>query len=218
MPVVNVYGFISKSRYLPDRRDLNRSFPGSVQGSMAAKLAHLFLQEISRKCDYGIDLHTAAIGRENLPQIRARIEDDPHLGELASAFGAPVILNSEFREGSLRQSAAREKCHILLYEAGEAMRFDADAIAVGVEGVMRTLEALEMVDSAPIAPRVPLESRHSSWVRARRAGIVRSEVELGDTVTRGQPPIPWLTAGCAPATLRVGMTRVSSGWWTERKT
>ena len=181
VPVVNVYGFISKSRYLPDRRDLNRSFPGSVQGSMAAKLAHLFLQEISRKCDYGIDLHTAAIGRENLPQIRARIEDDPHLG-------APVILNSEFREGSLRQSAAREKCHILLYEAGEALRFDEVSIRAGVKGIISVMRTIGMLPAsrrrkATIEPAIAHSSR---WVRAPKSGILRTTCPMGKRIHKDE--------------------------------
>ena len=153
---------------------------------MAAKLAHLFLQEISRKCDYGIDLHTAAIGRENLPQIRARIEDDPHLGELASAFGAPVILNSEFREGSLRQSAAREKCHILLYEAGEALRFNERSIRAGVKGIIGVMRELGMLPAVSRSrkPAEPLVARASTWVRAGRSGILRMSSALGARVRR----------------------------------
>lgn len=186
VPVVNVFGFVTQSRYLPDRRDLNRSFPGSARGSLAARLAHLFLTEIVERCAIGIDLHTGSNARKNLPQVRGDL-DHPETHRLATAFAPPIMLHSRLRDGSLREAASRRGHPVLLYEAGEAMRFDSDAIAVGVEGVMRTLEALKMVDSAPVAPRVPLESRRSSWVRARRAGIVRSEVELGDTVTRGQP-------------------------------
>ncbi|MEJ2309165.1 MAG: succinylglutamate desuccinylase/aspartoacylase family protein [Gammaproteobacteria bacterium] len=188
VPVVNVFGFINKSRYLPDRRDLNRAFPGSEQGSMAAKLAHLFLQEISRKCDYGIDLHTAAIGRENLPQIRARILNDPHLGELASAFGAPVILNADFREGSLRQSAAREKCNILLYEAGEALRFDEIAIRAGVKGIINVMRQIGMLPASRrrkqrIEPAVAHSSR---WVRAPKSGILRTTCPMGKRIHKDE--------------------------------
>lgn len=185
LPVVNVFGFIAQSRYLPDRRDLNRSFPGSQRGSLAARLAHLFMTEIVEHCVVGIDLHTGSNGRTNLPQIRGDL-DDPETLRLATAFAPPVMVHSRLRDGSLRAAATKRGHSVLLYEAGEAMRFDADAISAGVEGVMRTMEALGMVDAAPVAARVPLQSRESSWVRARRAGIVRSEVSLGDVVVRGQ--------------------------------
>ena len=184
VPVVNVYGFINKSRYLPDRRDLNRSFPGSEQGSMAAKLAHLFLQEITRKCDYGIDLHTAAIGRDNLPQIRARIQGDEKLAGLASAFGAPVILDAGFREGSLRQSAAKEKCNILLYEAGEALRFDEVCIRGGVKGVINVMRHIGMLPASRRRKQAiePAVAHSSRWVRTPRSGILRTTCPMGKRI------------------------------------
>ena len=135
IPIVNVYGFVSRTRYLPDRRDLNRSFPGSERGSMAARLAELFLKEIVDKCHYGIDLHTAAVHRQNLPQIRANL-DDPETARIAHAFHVPVLLNSNIRDGSLRQVAADRGIPILLYEAGEALRFDEHSIRAGVKGIV----------------------------------------------------------------------------------
>ena len=131
IPIVNVYGFVNRSRYLPDRRDLNRSFPGSVRGSMAARLADLFLKEIVDRCNYGIDLHTGAIHRENLPQIRANL-DDEETARIARAFHVPLLLNSDLRDGSLREIAAERGIPMLLYEAGEALRFDERAIRAGV--------------------------------------------------------------------------------------
>lgn len=123
VPMVNGFGVLNQSRYLPDRRDLNRSFPGSAKGSLASRIAHLFMQEIVAKCDYGIDLHTGAIHRSNLPQIRANL-DDPLTLTMAQAFGAPVIMNSNLRDGSLRQCADELGIPVLLYEAGQALRFD----------------------------------------------------------------------------------------------
>ncbi len=122
VPIVNVYGLIHQSRYLPDRRDLNRSFPGSVKGSLAARLAHLFMTEIVHNCTHGIDLHTGAIHRSNLPQIRANL-DDEETARLADSFGVPVLLNANLRDGSLREAAAEHGIPMLLYEAGEALRF-----------------------------------------------------------------------------------------------
>ncbi len=120
IPMVNVYGIIHHSRYLPDRRDLNRSFPGSKKGSLAARLADLFMTEIVRKCTHGIDLHTGAIHRSNLPQIRANLDDAETLS-LAKSFNVPVLLNSNLRDGSMRESAAGLGIPMLLYEAGEAL-------------------------------------------------------------------------------------------------
>ena len=121
-PAVNIYGFASHSRYLPDRRDLNRSFPGYEHGSLAAQLAHCFLVNVIDRCTLGIDLHTAAIHRYNLPQIRIA-SGSPHLTELAMAFAPPIIIESPLRPGSMRALAADRETPMLLLEAGEALRF-----------------------------------------------------------------------------------------------
>ena len=135
VPIVNVHGFLDQSRYLPDRRDLNRSFPGSPKGSIAARLANIFIKQIVRKADYGIDLHTGAINRSNLPQIRANL-DDPRNEDLAKAFGAPVIIGSSILDGSLRACASDIGMPILIYEAGEALRFDETSIRAGLRGIL----------------------------------------------------------------------------------
>ncbi len=187
VPVVNVLGFMTGDRYLPDRRDLNRSFPGSARGSLASRIAHLFMTEVVGKCDVGLDLHTAADRRANLPQIRADL-DDPRTRALAEAFGAPVMLHARLRDGSLRQAARDRGATVLLYEAGEALRFDEDAIAVGVRGVRRVLASLGMIDDEPATetPVEVVESRASSWVRARGTGILHLDVHLGEWVEEGQ--------------------------------
>lgn len=187
VPVVNVLGFMTGDRYLPDRRDLNRSFPGSARGSLASRIAHLFMTEVVSKCDVGLDLHTAADRRANLPQIRADL-DDPRTRALAEAFGAPVMLHARLRDGSLRQAARDRGATVLLYEAGEALRFDEDAIAVGVRGVRRVLASLDMIDEEPATEAAVevVESRASSWVRARGTGILHLDVHLGEWVEAGQ--------------------------------
>lgn len=187
VPIVNVYGFINHSRYLPDRRDLNRSFPGSGKGSMAARLADLFLREIVSHCNYGIDLHTAAIHRDNLPQIRANLDDDETL-RLAKAFHVPVLLNADIRDGSLRQAAAELGIPMLLYEAGEALRFDEKAISAGVKGIVSVMRELGMLPASKRSRpgREPMKARASSWVRAGRSGIHRATVALGARVKKDQ--------------------------------
>ncbi|MCR9117856.1 MAG: succinylglutamate desuccinylase/aspartoacylase family protein [bacterium] len=186
-PIVNVFGFINQSRYLPDRRDLNRCFPGSKNGSLASRLANLFITEVVKKCTHGIDLHTGSNHRTNLPQIRANL-DDEETARCAKAFGASVMINSNTRDGSLREAAAKLGIPVLLYEAGEAMRFEEEAISVGVRGVLRVMGSLGMIkrkkprkNAAP-----PLISHESSWIRARCSGILRLVIQLGDSVTKGQ--------------------------------
>ena len=146
VPIVNVYGMIHQSRYLPDRRDLNRSFPGSKKGSLAARLAHLFMNEIVDQCTHGIDLHTGAIHRSNLPQIRANL-DDADTAELAKSFGVPVLINANLRDGSLREAAAEYGIPMLLYEAGEALRFDEVSIRAGVKGIINQPQNLAAFDA-----------------------------------------------------------------------
>ena len=131
VPVVNVHGFLLQSRYLPDRRDLNRSFPGSAKGSVAARMANVFVRQVVSKADYGIDLHTGAINRATLPQIRADLDDEKSF-ELAKAFGVPVVVDAEARDGSLRACAQELGLPTLTYEAGEALRFDEICIGAGV--------------------------------------------------------------------------------------
>ncbi|MDH5393647.1 MAG: succinylglutamate desuccinylase/aspartoacylase family protein [Gammaproteobacteria bacterium] len=187
VPIVNIHGLINHSRYLPDRRDLNRSFPGSEKGSIAARLANLFMQQIVCQSTHGIDLHTGAIHRSNLPQIRANL-DDQETDTLARAFNVPVIISSNIRDGSLRESAAEYGIPMLLYEAGEALRFDEVSIRAGVDGivnVMRTLQMLPPSRSKSKTYTEPVVARSSTWVRAADSGILRTMVPLGSRVKRG---------------------------------
>ena len=186
VPVVNVYGLSSLSRYLPDRRDLNRSFPGSTKGSLAARIAKVFFDEIVKNSDYGIDLHTGAIHRSNLPQIRTNTQNEETL-KLAKSFEAPIVLHSEIRDGSLRAEAQDEGVPILLYEAGEALRFDETSIKIGVKGIVNVLKALEMLPKTQKKHhRNPLILKNSSWVRAIESGVLRTVKGLGDSVTKGE--------------------------------
>ncbi len=187
VPIVNVHGFLDQSRYLPDRRDLNRSFPGSRKGSVAARMAHTFMHEIVEKADFGIDLHTGAINRSNLPQIRGNLDDDATL-QLAKAFGTPVIVNSNVRDGSLRQCAADQGMPMLIYEAGEALRFDELCIRAGLRGTLNAMRHIGMLPlSKKTRPVAPVLADSTSWVRAPESGIVIPRVELGSRVTAGQP-------------------------------
>jgi len=186
VPLVNVHGFLNQSRYLPDRRDLNRSFPGGPKGSIAARLANIFIEQIVSKADYGIDLHTGAINRSNLPQIRADL-DDEGTQKIARAFGAPVIINSNVLDGSLRAYAAKLRIPVLIYEAGEALRFDEVCIRAGLRGVLNVMRCIGMLPESKSTNKInPVLARSTSWVRAPASGIVSSRIELGKSVTKGQ--------------------------------
>lgn len=186
VPIVNAFGFVAESRYLPDRRDLNRAFPGSRRGSLAGRLAELFVREIVSHSDYGIDFHCGSDDRINYPQIRANL-NDPETLELARAFGAPIILDSRPPKGSLRAAAIRRKRKVLVFEGGEAKRFTASAIQAGVDGTLRVIEALDIGSGLAPEPGPVSESYKSRWVRAARSGICRLDVELGDRVEKGHP-------------------------------
>ena len=186
IPVVNSFGFLNRSRYLPDRRDLNRCFPGHRSGSLGSRLAHIFLNEIVLRCDTGIDLHSAAIHRTNLPQIRIS-PGDSKTHDMALAFGAPVVLTSPLREGSLRAEAAARGTSVLLYEAGEGLRFDEFAVRAGVAGILRVMRGLGMLPAKGIAQAkaAPYFCKSSAWVRAPAGGLLRTFRAEGETVDAG---------------------------------
>lgn len=183
VPIVNVFGFITHSRYLPDRRDLNRSFPGTPHGSMASQLANLFTSEIIKRSDWGIDLHSASNHRTNLPQIRFS-SSNPETEDLAVAFGAPVILRSQLRDGSLRKIAKEAGVDVLLFEAGEALRIDEFPVRVGVKGLLRVMNRLGMISgrSSSNSATQPVFSKSSYWVRAPEAGILRAFKKTGAAI------------------------------------
>jgi uncharacterized protein len=188
VPVVNVYGYVRQSRYLPDRRDLNRSFPGSDKGSLAARLAATLISEVIEGSTHGIDLHTGAIHRENLPQIRVTLSAGAGMPALASAFETPVILDAEVRPGSLRAEAAARGIPILLYEGGEALRFDEFAVRAGLRGILGVMRHIGMIRATQARRAVghePLVARSSVWVRAQQSGILLSLTPLGAHVNKG---------------------------------
>jgi predicted deacylase len=185
VPIVNVFGFDAHSRYLPDRRDLNRSFPGREKGTLASRVAHVFLSEIVARSDIGIDLHTAAIHRDNFPQIRADLKDE-QLNRLARVFAAPVLLHSAAPEGALRQAAANESVPVMVYEAGEALRFDELSIRVAVRGILNVMREMNMITKGKPRKESPtVLLRSSIWVRSPQSGILRAQVKLGDMVSKG---------------------------------
>jgi uncharacterized protein len=188
VPIVNTLAFLHQSRYLPDRRDLNRSFPGSRSGSLAARLANMFIKEIVDRSDYGVDLHTGAIHRPNLPQIRGDLSN-PETLRLCKAFGIPLLLNSEPTSGTLREYTTRKGIPVILYESAEALRFDEVCIRVGVQGVLNVLYELNMLDRPKGTRKAAVEpviATSSTWARSPASGVLRAQVGLGDVVRTDQ--------------------------------
>lgn len=188
VPIVNVFGFNTKSRYMPDRRDLNRCFPGIEDGSLASQLAYIFMQEVVNKCTHGIDLHTGAIHRSNLPHLRGAL-DDPETLRLAQAFHVPVMMHSAGRDGSLRDAACARKIKFLLFEGGEALRFNEPVIRMGLQGVLSVMQAIGMLP--PTAKQrgkhtPSFFARSSHWVRAPHSGTLIPRKNLGDKVKKGE--------------------------------
>ena len=187
VPIVNVHGFLTGDRYLPDRRDLNRSFPGRAKGSLASRIAHIFMTEVASRCSVGIDLHSGSDHRSNLAQIRANL-DDAKTNRLATVFAAPMMIHSKNRQGSLRKAATDLGASVLVFEGGEAWRLDQPSIRYGVDGVLRILAHEDMIDlpAEDQEPPVPQISRKTRWMRAPQSGIGRLRVELGEIVAKGQ--------------------------------
>ncbi|PLX93433.1 MAG: succinylglutamate desuccinylase [Desulfuromonas sp.] len=185
IPIVNSFGFIHRDRYLPDRRDLNRSFPGSERGSLAGRIADLLLTEVISQSTHGIDLHTGSNHRFNLPQIRGFL-DDEETASLAEAFGAPVMINSRLRDGSLREAVAEKNIPILLYEGGEAFRFNEFAIKVGYLGVVKVMRGIGMLPPQKTSKvRNVFRATASRWVRSPVSGILSNVVNVGKSVKKG---------------------------------
>lgn len=187
IPIVNPFGYNNNTRYLPDRRDLNRCFPGNIDGSLAARIAHIFLTEIVEKCQYGIDIHSGAVHRFNFPQVRLEAHDEEEL-RIANSFGAPVIINSPLRPGTLREAAYKRGIKTILYEAGEALRFDENSINVGIHGILGVMRELNMLEEAEdfLPPTSTVMSAKSShWIRAASSGSLRTLKSLGSFVQEG---------------------------------
>lgn len=185
MPLVNIYGFIQSVRGMPDGKDINRSFPGVKTGSLARLLAYTLMNEIVPQIDFGIDFHTGGASRANYPQVRCTLDIDKNR-ELAEAFNPPVVLNSKLIDKSFRKSAYKKGKHILVYETGEAQRFDSHGIRHGIEGTLRVMEYLGMSSSSPEAEHKTEIFSKSKWVRAKYAGLFQPRVDLGDHINKRQ--------------------------------
>jgi predicted deacylase len=185
-PMVNVFGVMNRSRYLPDRRDLNRSFPGSPTGSSAARMAYGISDQVVSRCDALIDLHTAASGRTNLPQVRGDLTDS-RVFEMARAFGTPFMINAVTRPGSLRETASARGIPVLIYEGGETFKFQTPVVEQGLTGVLNVMAHLAMVPKRENGNDFdPIVIGSSRWTRAEHGGILDLRVSLGEWIEEGQ--------------------------------
>lgn len=184
VPIVNLQGFRRGSRYLSDRRDLNRFFPGNTTGSSAARIAYSFFHEIISHCDALVDLHTGSFHRTNLPQLRADLTNESVV-KLTQGFGATVILHNEGAVGTLRSAAVAAGIPAVTLEAGEPMRLDEDAVAHGVKGIRTLLNQMGMLKKISLWGEPEPVYYNSIWVRADQGGILFNQVELGERVRQG---------------------------------
>lgn len=184
-PVVNRFGFLTHTRYLPDHRDLNRSFPGSPEGHAAARTAHILFQEIVTPSQFGVDLHTAGARRTNLPHVRADMSHRK-VRRLARAFGSEIIIDTPGLPHTLRAAATRAGVPTIIFEAGETFRFQRAMVARGVAGIRNVLVALGMIEPPAREPRFQVIVKVAEWIRSTRGGIAEIMVRPGELVYEGQ--------------------------------
>jgi predicted deacylase len=184
IPVLNIYGFLNFSRYLANGKDINRSFPGSKSGSLASRVALVFMTEILPLVDYGIDFHTGGESRTNYPQIRCDFKDEKSL-ELANIFAAPFTINAALRPKSLRLVASKKKKPIIVYEGGEALRYDKLAIDEGLKGIVKVMNYLGMTNFKPTSnTNESVVLQKMLWIRAHSSGLFHPKVQYGDFVKK----------------------------------
>ncbi|MCA9071309.1 MAG: succinylglutamate desuccinylase/aspartoacylase family protein, partial [Planctomycetaceae bacterium] len=186
IPVLNLLAFDRHSRYLPDRRDLNRSFPGAQTGSLASRMARTIFTEIVSRCDYGIDLHTAAVRRTNYPNVRADLSN-PAVRRIAEAFGCEVILNTKGPRGAFRREACLAGCPTIIMEGGEVWKVEPSIVESAVRGIKNVLRSLEMLSGDTESPDYQVIVEQTKWMRAERGGLLQSHAKPGEIVSKGQP-------------------------------
>jgi len=185
VPVANVPAFLNQDRRLPDRRDLNRSFPGNARGSLTARLAHVLFSKVIAPSDFGIDLHTGGGERTNYPQLRCDLGDE-RTRDMARVFGCTFLVAGTGPDRSLRRTALKKGVPTLVYEAGSPRRFERPFIEKGKTGVLNVMRHLGMLPGRPELPPLVFEIDSTRWVRARAGGILDLKVELGQPVRKGQ--------------------------------
>lgn len=185
-PVLNILGFDRHSRYLPDRRDLNRAFPGLAAGSLAGRMGRTIFEEIVARADVGIDLHTASKRRTNYPNARGDLAD-PMVRRLAESFGCEILMNGRGPRGALRREATKSGCPTIVVEGGEVSKVEPGIVEAFVRGIKNVLCNLEMLEGPEESPDYQIVIEKSKWVRAERGGFLQFHIKPGDIVEKGQP-------------------------------
>lgn len=186
VPVLNLLAFDRHARYLPDRRDLNRCFPGSPKGSLASRMARTLFDGIVSRCDYGIDLHTASVRRTNYPSVRADLEN-PAVCQLAHAFGSEVILHGVGPDGALRREACEAGCPTIVFEGGEVWKVEPAIVETATRGIKNVLRSLHMLAGVADRPPYQIVIEKTKWLRAERGGFLHFHVKPGEIVDQDQP-------------------------------
>lgn len=185
IPVFNIFGFLNVMRVLPDGRDLNRSFPGAKNGSLASQFAYHFMKEIAPKVDYVIDFHTGSAQRNNMAQIRCVFKDNESM-ELARIFNPPFIIHSAYIAKSIRESMNKRGKKILLFEGGKTNSIEEGIVKEGVDGIKRFLNHLNMRSFKEVGnQRHPVYIKEHKWLRAPNSGMFQTAVKNGDKVDVG---------------------------------
>ena len=186
IPVLNILAFDRHSRYLPDRRDLNRAFSGSATGSLAGRMAKTIFEQIVMRCDYGIDLHSASVRRTNYPNVRGDLRN-PEVKRMAEAFGCEVIMDGAGPKKSLRREATSAGCPTIIMEAGEVFKVEPGVVESAVRGVKNVLFELDMLDQPPVSPDYQVTIKRSKWIRAEKGGFLEFHVAPGEVIEKDQP-------------------------------
>ncbi len=186
VPVLNLPAFERHSRYLPDRRDLNRSFPGTPDGSLASRMAHTIFSELVSRCNYGIDLHTASVRRTNYPTIRADLSQ-PEVRRIAEAFGSEIIINGKGPKNSFRREACTAGCPTIIMEGGEVWKVEPGIVETAVRGIKNVLHELKMIEVKTEPPPYQVIIEKSKWIRAERGGFLDFHIQPGDILEKGDP-------------------------------
>lgn len=186
IPVLNILAFDRHSRYLPDRRDLNRAFPGTETGSLAGRMARKIFEGVVAVSDYGIDLHSASVRRTNYPNVRADL-DNPEAKRIAEAFGCEIIMNGKGPQACLRREACDAGCHTIVMEAGEVFKVEPGIVEAAVRGVKNVLFELDMIEHSLESPNYQVTVKKSKWVRAEKGGFLEFHVKPGEVIDKGQP-------------------------------
>lgn len=186
IPIVNIFGFLNMHREFPDGRDLNRVFPGTRNGSLASRFAYQFVKRILPIADFCLDFHTGGAARFNAPQIRVKKGDEQSI-QYAKIFNAPFTIHSKTITKSYRETCSKLGIPVLLFEGGKSQDNNKEIAQYGLEGAMRILAHLDMLNSKFDIPETTKETvliQSSTWLRAKYSGLLHIKIPCGQHVEK----------------------------------